>query len=184
VADDGEITQLLNIAGGEAMTADRLWELVYPELRRCAGAICRGERSDHTLSATAVVNETFVRLSTRAPHEWSDRSHFYAVAASIMRHVLIDHARARAAGKRGGGARKLLLDENVFPSLCYDEEGVHQAAEALSRLAEDHERAALVVSMRVFGGLSVPEIARVVGVSERTIKNDWSLARQQLQLLL
>jgi len=87
----GEITALLNLEGGEAITGDRLWALVYPELRRRAGAIVSGERSDHTLSATAVINETYVRLSTRAPHEWEDRTHFYAVAASIMRHVLIDN---------------------------------------------------------------------------------------------
>jgi RNA polymerase sigma-70 factor (ECF subfamily) len=184
VAKDGEITALLNVSGGELMTADRLWALVYPELRRRAGAICRGERPDHTLSATAVVNETYVRLSTRAPHEWADRSHVYAVAASIMRHVLIDHARARAADKRGAGARRETLDESVFPSLVDDPEGVQRAAEALEHLAEKHERAALVVTLRVFGGLTVPEIAGEIGVSQRTIKNDWSLAREVLQPLL
>ncbi|MBW2382599.1 MAG: sigma-70 family RNA polymerase sigma factor [Deltaproteobacteria bacterium] len=180
----GEITELLNLPGGEAMTGDRLWELVYPELRRRARAICQGERSDHTLSATAVVNEAYVRLSSREPHEWNDRSHFYAVAASIMRHVLIDHARARAAGKRGGGARKQPLEEAMFPDVSNDEEGLVAASEALDRLAKENERAALVVTLRVFGGLSIPDIAREVGVSERTVKSDWQQARERLTELL
>lgn len=181
----GEITGLLNVADGdEAISGERLWELVYPELRRRAGAIVSGERTDHTLSATAVINETYVRLSTRAPHEWEDRSHFYAVAASIMRHVLIDHARARVAGKRGGGAQKLSLEESLFPATPADEEGLLVAAEALEQLASEHERAALVVSLRVFGGLTVSEVAREVGISERSVRNDWSLAREKLSALL
>jgi RNA polymerase sigma factor (TIGR02999 family) len=175
----GEITELLNLQGG-AITGDRLWQLVYPELRRRARKLFANERGDHTLSATAVVNEAYVRLASRAPHEWEDRSHFYAVASSIMRHVLIDHARARVAGKRGGGARREPLDEAVFPDLGHDEEGIAAAGQALEQLAGAHERAALVVSLKVFGGLTIPEIAREVGVSERTIKNDWQLAREQL----
>jgi RNA polymerase sigma factor (TIGR02999 family) len=185
VADEsGEITELLNLSGGGSISGERLWELVYPELRRRARSICQGERPDHTLSATAVVNETYVRLSTRAPHEWTDRSHFYAVAASIMRHVLIDHARARTAGKRGGGAFKETLDESVFPALPNDDAGLLAAGEALEQLAAQHERAALVVSLRVFGGLTVAEVAREIGISERSVKNDWSLARDRLQSIL
>lgn len=180
----GEITGLLNRASSEAGGADRLWELVYPELRRRAGAIFHGERDGHTLSATAVVNETFVRLSTREPHEWDDRSHFYAVAAGVMRRVLIDHARTRTAQKRGGGARKEPLDESLFPAIGTDEEGITAAAEALERLAEDHDRASLVVALHVFGGLTFPEISNELAVSERTVKNDWSLAKEELRRLL
>jgi RNA polymerase sigma-70 factor (ECF subfamily) len=186
----GDITELLNRASSqergasEGGGADRLWELVYPELRRRAGAIFHGERDGHTLSATAVVNETFVRLSSRKPHEWEDRSHFYAVAAGIMRHVLIDHARARAADKRGGGARKEPLDEAVFPAMQADEEGLAAAGEALELLAEEHERAALVVALHVFGGLTFREISDELAVSERTVKNDWALAKDELQRLL
>ncbi len=182
--DAGEITELLNVRDGQAPTADRLWELVYPELRRRAGAICRNERGDHTLSATAVVNEAYVRLSSREPHEWEDRSHFYAVASNIMRRVLIDYARARAASKRGSGAYKEPLDEALFPDIHSDELGFEAAGEALDRLAVAHERAALVVSLRVFGGLTMQEIAKEVGVSERTAKNDWKLARDQLSSML
>ncbi len=185
----GEITELLNRVGEGVDDqrrggGERLWELVYPELRRVAGNIFRSERGDHTLSATAVVNETFVRLSTREHHDWDDRSHFYGVAAGIMRRVLIDHARARRAGKRGGGAYREQLDEGLFPAMDADEEAFTVAEEALERLAEEHDRAALVVSLRVFGGLTFPEISDELGVSERTVKNDWALAREKLRALL
>jgi RNA polymerase sigma factor (TIGR02999 family) len=183
-ASTGEITGLLRIAGDDTSMADRLWELVYPELRRRAGALVRNERSDHTLSATAVVNEAYVRLSSRMAHEWEDRSHFYNVASGIMRHVLIDHARGRLASKRGGGATKQELDESVFPSVSLDEEGLRQAEQALEILAGEHERAALVVTLKVFGGLTIPEIAAEVKVAERTVKNDWALARERLASIL
>ncbi len=187
--EPGEITELLNRVGDHAEEerrggGERLWALVYPELRRVAGNIFRGERGDHTLSATAVVNETFVRLSTREHHDWDDRSHFYAVAAGIMRRVLIDHARARRADKRGGGAQRQSLDEGLFPAMEADEEGIAAAEEALERLAEEHERAALVATLRVFGGLTFPEISDELGVSERTVKNDWALAKRKLEALL
>lgn len=180
----GEITGLLRVVGDDTRMADRLWELVYPELRRRAGALVRNERSDHTLSATAVVNEAYVRLSSRMAHEWEDRSHFYNVASGIMRHVLIDHARGRLASKRGGGAAKQELDESVFPSVHLDEEGLQRAEHALDVLAREHERAALVVTLKVFGGLTIPEIAAEVKVAERTVKNDWALARDRLAVIL
>ncbi|MCG8591585.1 MAG: ECF-type sigma factor [Proteobacteria bacterium] len=182
--EPGEITQLLNRPSATTQGADRLWELVYPELRRRAGALFRGERADHTLSATAVVNEAFVRLATQEPREWQDRSHFYAAASGIMRHVLIDHARSRLAEKRGGGAFRETLDEAVFPAVTNDEAGLAAAEEALERLAATHERAALVVAFRVFGGLSVAEVASELDVSPRTVKADWMIARLKLQELL
>jgi RNA polymerase sigma factor (TIGR02999 family) len=130
------------------------------------------------------VNEAYVRLSSRMAHEWEDRSHFYNVASGIMRHVLIDHARGRLASKRGGGATKQELDESVFPSVSLDEEGLRQAEQALEILAGEHERAALVVTLKVFGGLTIPEIAAEVKVAERTVKNDWALARERLASIL
>ena len=142
------------------------------------------ERSDHTLSATAVVNEAYVRLASRDAPEGEDRSHFYNVAASIMRHVLIDHARSHRAGKRGGGATKQELDESIFPSVTADDEGFRIAEQALETFAQEHERAALVVTLKVFGGLTIPEIAREVRVAERTVKNDWALARERLAVIL
>jgi len=180
----GDITGLLRIASDDTSMADRLWELVYPELRRRAGGLVRNERADHTLSATAVVNEAFVRLSTRMAHEWEDRSHFYNVASGIMRHVLIDHARSHRAEKRGGGATKQELDESLFPAIQADDEGYRVAARALEVFASEHERAALVVTLKVFGGLTIPEIAREVKVAERTVKNDWALARERLGEIL
>ena len=183
-AQAGEITGLLRVAGQDTMVADQLWQLVYPELRKRAAYLVKNERSDHTLSATAVVNEAYVRLASRDAHEWEDRSHFYNVAASIMRHVLIDHARSRRAGKRGGGATRQELDESVFPSVTADDEGFRIAEQALETFAQEHERAALVVTLKVFGGLTIPEIAREVRVGERTVKNDWALARERLALIL
>jgi RNA polymerase sigma factor (TIGR02999 family) len=180
----GEITSLLREVGRDSAMADQLWELVYPELRKRATFLVQRERDDHTLSATAVVNEAYVRLASRMAHEWEDRSHFYRVASGIMRHVLIDHARGHRAEKRGGGARKQELDESVFPSLRADDEGFQTAERALEALAADHERAALVVALKVFGGLTIPEIAREVKVAERTVKNDWALARDKLGAIL
>ena len=181
----GEITELLNTdAAADPSSPDELWERVYPELRRRAGALFRGERADHTLSATAVVNELFVRLATHGAREWQDRTHFYAACSGIMRHVLIDHARGRAASKRGGGAVRESLDENVFAAVPATEEGFRVAREALEKLAEKNDRAALVVAFRVFGGLTVEEIAAELGVSERTVKSDWVLARARLRSIL
>ena len=180
----GEITVLLRGAASGPGSADRLWERVYPELRKRAARLVRGERSDHTLSATAVVNEAFVRLSAKEAGDWDDRSHFYAVASSIMRHVLIDHARARGAAKRGSGQTLQELDESVFPAVAEDEAGFREAERALEVLAQDHERAALVVALRVFGGLTMSEIAAEVGVAERTAKSDWALARERLADIL
>lgn len=183
-AATGEITGLLRIAGKDTSMADQLWELVYPELRKRAASHVRNERSDHTLSPTAVVNEAFVRLSTRMAHEWEDRSHFYNVASGIMRHVLIDHARRHRAQKRGGGAIKQELDEAVFPAVTANDEGFRVAERALEILASEHERAALVVTLKVFGGLTIPEIAKEVRVAERTVKNDWAMARDRLRSIL
>ena len=178
----GEITELLNTIDDRA--ADRLWELVYPELRRRARSLVRGERPGHTLSATAVVNEVFVRLASDTPRQWKDRSHFYAAASGIMRHVLVDHARGRAADKRGGGAPKEVLDESLFPAVQSDELGFRAAQDALDELAIKHDRAALVVAMRVFGGLTVVEVAEELKISERTVKADWMIARIRLREIL
>lgn len=183
-AATGEITGLLRIAGKDTSMADQLWELVYPELRKRAASLVRNERRDHTLSPTAVVNEAFVRLSTRMAHEWEDRSHFYNVASGIMRHVLIDHARRHRAQKRGGGAIKQELDEAVFPAVNANDEGFRVAERALEILASEHERAALVVTLKVFGGLTISEIAKEVRVAERTVKNDWAMARDRLGSIL
>ena len=184
----GEITELLNRAPDAPdetpMSGERLWKLVYPELRKRAKALYGREGPGGTLSATAILNEAYMRLATEEPREWKDRGHFYAVSSGIMRNVLIDHARARSATKRGGGATRQSLDENVFPSTKATDEGFRAAQEALDRLAEKHERAALVVALRVFGGLTVAEVAKELDISERTAKADFMIARVRLRELL
>jgi RNA polymerase sigma factor (TIGR02999 family) len=186
--DRGEITELLNRAPDASdetpMSGERLWELVYPELRKRAKALQRGEAPGGTLSATAILNEAYVRLASEEPREWKDRGHFYAVSSGIMRNVLIDHARARTAAKRGGGAARESLDESVFPATRADDEGFRAAREALERLAQKHERAALVVALRVFGGLTVSEVAKELEISERTAKADFMIAKVRLRELL
>jgi RNA polymerase sigma factor (TIGR02999 family) len=181
---DDQITLLLNRAEQSDRPADQLWELVYPELRRRAQNLFKNERADHTLSATAVINEVFVRLTTASAREWEDRTHFYSAASGIMRHVLIDHARARSAEKRGGGAIRESLDENLFPEMTNSENGYRDAQHALDRLATENDRAALVVALRVFGGLTVAEIAEELSISERTVKSDWVTARVRLKNIL
>ena len=184
---EGKITELLNRQAGnheKAISGEALWELVYPELRKRATALFKRERAGGTLSPTAVVNEAYVRLATQGPREWQDRSHFYAVSSGIMRNVLIDHARAKNAAKRGGGDPRKTLDENIFPSTAADEDGYRAAQQALDILAEKHERAALGVALRVFGGLTVTEVAKELKISERTAKADWMIARVKLKVLL
>ena len=184
----GEITELLNQApdspDATPMSGERLWELVYPELKHRARSLHRREAAGGTLSATAILNEAYVRLATDEPREWKDRGHFYAVSSGIMRNVLIDHARARTAAKRGGGAVRQSLDESIFPSQKADDEGYRAAQQALDRLAEKQERAALVVAMRVFGGLTVSEVAKELEISERTAKADFMIAKVRLRQLL
>jgi RNA polymerase sigma-70 factor (ECF subfamily) len=185
---EGNITALLNRTGGpareQAISGDELWELVYPELRKRATALYKREQAGGTLSPTAIINEAYVRLATLEPREWKDRSHFYAVSSGIMRNVLIDHARARNAAKRGGGDPRRTLDDNMFPSTNADDSGYRTAQRALDQLAEKHERAALGVALRVFGGLTVTEVAKELGISERTAKTDWMIAKVKLRALL
>jgi len=183
-SNDDEITLLLNQTDRSDRPADQLWELVYPELRRRARNLFKNERADHTLSATAIINEVFVRLATSSAQEWQDRTHFYSAASGIMRHVLIDYARARRADKRGGDSVKETLDENIFPAVTASEAGYREARDSLDQLALENDRAALVVALRVFGGLTVDEIADELSVSPRTVKSDWVTARVRLKSIL
>ena len=182
--DDDEITLLLNRSNDTESPADQLWELVYPELRRRARNLFKNERADHTLSATAIINEVFVRLTTASAREWQDRTHFYSAASGIMRHVLIDYARARTSEKRGGANVRETLDENVFPAIAASEAGYQEARDALDRLALENDRAATVVALRAFGGLTVEEVTLELSISERTVKSDWVTARVRLKSIL
>jgi RNA polymerase sigma factor (TIGR02999 family) len=180
IDDRSRITQILVDArnsGGAAASA-RLAEALYPELRRLAAALMRRERQDHTLQPTALVAEAFLRLVDESRIEWKDRAHFLGIAARVMRQILVDHARRHGAAKRGAGARPITLDANLSGGAGPVE--LLLVNDALDRFAVLDERGARVVEMRVFGGLTVDEIAAALGVSKRTVNNDWAMARMWL----
>ncbi len=174
--EKGDVTQLLNaMTKGDSGAAEKLLPLVYTELHRLAASYMRRERPDHTLQATALINEAYLRLA-RGDEEWNNREHFIGVAANVMRHVLVDYARAHKAQQRDGGLKRVELHEDLAVSAEKLEEVV-ALDEALKALESLHPRQAKVVEMRYFGGLSLEQIASLLGVSERSVKRDWSLAR-------
>ena len=177
-----EFTPLLGRArAGDERARGELIALVYDELRRVASRLMRRERTDHTLSPTAVVHEAVIRLLGDAVFDKAaDRSYLFASAARAMREVLIDHARRRAADRRGGGRRRVPLDLvlDYFEEQRLDVVAVH---EALDRLAELNERQAQVMTLRYFGGLTISEVAAALGVSPVTVERDWRLARAWLR---
>ncbi len=178
-----EVTRILldlSAQGSAAPAAtERLFNLVYDELRSIAGAYMRRERAEHTLQATALVHEAFLRLVDQTHIQWQNRAHFMGIAARAMRQILIDHARRKSTEKRGGGWERVTLDEGAEAG---SELGLNvlELDEALSRFAALDDRAARVVELRVFGGMTVEESAHVLGVSPRTVNNDWSVARMWL----
>ena len=172
-----EVTQILqDWKKGDREAPDRLLPLVYDEMRRLARIHLAKERPGHTLQPTALVNEAYLRLVDQTRVDWQNRSHFYGIAASMMRRVLIDHARAHAAEKRGGGAIRLSIDDVQVP---LEQRAADFVAldEALKRLSQFDERKSKVVEMRFFGGLNDEEIAEVLGVTTRTVLRDWKKAR-------
>jgi RNA polymerase sigma factor (TIGR02999 family) len=175
-----EITKLLSAWGrGERDALDQLTPLVYAELRRIARRQMSRERDGHTLQATALVNEAFIRLSGQEKHSWQDRAHFYAVCAQVMRRVLIDHARAHARDRRGGGTLSVALDE---AAVLAGEGAAELVAldEALRALEAVDPRKGRVVALRYFAGLSVEETAEVLGVSPATVGREWRRAKAWL----
>src|SRR5262245_18648207 len=165
---------------GDEKARSELLALVYEELRRVASGLMRRERPDHTLSPTAVVHEAVIRLLGEAVFDRAaDRSFLFASAARAMREVLIDHARRRAADRRGGNRRRVPLDAvaDYFEGQGLDLVAVH---EALDRLAERDDRQAQVMTLRYFGGMTVSEVAAALGVSMVTVERDWRLARAWL----
>ncbi len=175
-----EITRLLHAwRNGDEAAFDSLIPLVYGELRKIAHGYMRGERDEATLQATALVNEAYLRLVDAGTVDWEDRAHFFAVSAQTMRRILVDAARARLRGKRGGGAAKINLDE--VPDLSAGRSAdVVAVDEALQELARLDPRKAKVIELRFFGGLSVEETASVLGVSPQSVMRDWRLARSWL----
>lgn len=175
-----EVTRLLAAwKDGDPEALAQLLPLVYSELRRLAEARMRRERPDHTLQATELVHEAWLRLMGGQLPDWRDRTHFFAVAARAMRRLLVDHARSRGYAKRGGGARRISLDA-VAELSAEGSQDLIDLDEALDRLAALDSRQHQVVELRFFGGLSVEETAAALGVSEMTVKRDWRTARAWL----
>lgn len=175
-----EITRLLaDWAGGDREALERLLPFVHAELRRIARRQMGGEREGHTLQATALVNEAYLRLAGGVGVGWRDRAHFYAVCAQVMRHILIDHARAHTRDKRGGGALHVALDEAAVLSGKGASELV-ALDEALRGLEELDAQKARVVELRYFGGLSIEETAEVLAISPTTVRREWRRARAWL----
>jgi RNA polymerase sigma-70 factor, ECF subfamily len=174
--DGGQVTRLLHaMQAGDADAAENLLPLVYKELHRLADGYMRRERPEHTLQPTALINEAYMRLA-REEKDWKNREHFIGVAAHVMRRVLVDYARAHKAGIRSGGLKRVEWEEGLAMSAERPHEFL-ALDEAIDRLAELNPRQARVVEMRYFGGLSVEEIASVLGIAPRSVKRDWSLAK-------
>jgi RNA polymerase sigma factor (TIGR02999 family) len=174
------VTILLRAWGsGDKQALDRLTPLVYRELHQIAGRLMANQRPNHTLQATALVNEAYVRLVDAREVSWQDRAHFFALCARAMRQILIDHARTRASEKRGGGQVSIQLDEALAaaPSPAAN---LLELDEALKRLTEIDPRKSQVVELRFFGGLSLEETAEALKVSTKTVQRDWDLARAWL----
>lgn len=175
------ITHLLKEwSDGDRQALDELTPLVYDELRQQATRYLRRERPNHSLQATALINEAFLRLIDVKDVEWQNRAHFFAIAANLMRRILVDHARRRDAEKRGGSQIRLTLDETLALA---EEPEVDLLAidEALDRLAVIDPQQARVVELRFFSGLTVDETATALGISPKTVKRDWSVARAWLR---
>ena len=176
----GEATLLLaklrDDGADRHVATERLAELLYPELRRIAARLMRRERNAHTLQPTAVVHEAFMRLVDQGAVDWQDRAHFLGIAARVMRRILVEHARRRGAAKRGSGGDHVTLDEALAPQ-ADTSFGLLLLDDVLTRLAAIDPRGAEVAELRIFGGLTVRETAEQLGVSTRTVNNDWAMAR-------
>jgi RNA polymerase sigma factor (TIGR02999 family) len=176
-----DLTVLLKAwSEGDRSALEELSPLIYAELRRLARRSMRRERPGHTLETGALLNEAYLRLARPDTPQWANRSHFYGVAAQIMRRVLVDHARSRLQHKRGGGAAPVSLDEALVVSAERSPDFV-ALDEALDRLAAERERLSKVVELRFFGGLTLEETADVLNISPDTVKRDWKLAKAWLR---
>jgi RNA polymerase sigma factor (TIGR02999 family) len=175
-----DVTQLLlEVSQGNRVKVDLLLPLIYDELRGLAINYLRRERADHTLQATALVHEAYLRLIDQTRVSWQNRAHFFGVAAQLMRRLLVDYARKHNAEKRGADFQKLTLDENIEKAVERSEE-ILALDRALEELAALDEQKARIVEMRYFGGLTVEETAEVLGVTPITIKRHWRMARAWL----
>ena len=175
-----EVTDLLNDwSNGDQEALNRLMPLVYDELHRLASRYLRHERVGHTLQTTALVHEAYLKLVDQKKANWQNRVQFFAAAAKVMRHVLVDYARSRKAAKRGGDYCRLSLDEAAISSEEKDAD-LLVLNEALDKLAAIDPQQSRVVELRVFGGLTVEDTAEALGISPRTVKREWSMAKAWL----
>jgi RNA polymerase sigma-70 factor, ECF subfamily len=181
MAAHADITSLLHrFRDADQQATEALIASVYEELKLMASRYMRRERGGHTLQTTALVNEAYLRLVNLKAADWRDRAHFFAVAAQVMRCILVDHARKHLAGKRGGEFDKLPLNEG----LVFSPEraaSLVRLDEALTRLAQHDERTGRIIEFRFFGGLSIEETAEVMKISPRTVKRDWTFGRAWLR---
>jgi RNA polymerase sigma factor (TIGR02999 family) len=176
-----DLTQLLGQwGGGDSRALDELMPLVYDELRRMAHRHMANERPDHTLQATALVNEAFLRMKDGVAAKWQNRAQFFGVAAQMMRHILVDYARRHNRAKRGGGALQVSLDDAMLVSNDKADE-LLALDDALRKLEQFDPRKSQVATMRFFAGLSVVETAEALRISEETVTRDWRLARAWLR---
>ena len=167
---------LASAAAGDRESQDRVWQLTYAELHQIAQRHLLGERPDHTLSATALVHEAYMRLVGQRDIDWQDRAHFFGVASKVCRRILVDHARRRLAQKRGGARGRVTLDSNMIAVNSQSDE-LLALNEALDRLGQLNERLAQIVECRYFGGLSEEQTAEVLDISVRTVRRDWVKAK-------
>lgn len=179
-----DVTRLLaDWSKGDGAALDKLVPLVHAELRRIAQRQMNQERAGHTLQATALVNEAYLKLAGESSFEWHDRAHFYAVCAQVMRHILIDHARAHARDKRGGGAIQVSLND-VAVIDAGPAEDVVALDEALRELETQDPQKGRIVELRYFGGLTIEETAEVLGISPRTVRREWRRAKAWLYRMI
>lgn len=194
---DRPVTRLLvQWSGGNEAALGELTALLYRELRSLAQRHLRRERPNHTIQRTALVHEAFVRLVNQQSVDWRSRGHFFALASTLMRRILVDHARARLSGKRGGGEPVLSLDEITAPDESdsarpmeiaadsgdsHSDEDIAAIDEALTRLAAIDSRQEQIVQMRYFGGLTIEETAQALEISDATVKREWTIARAWLK---
>jgi RNA polymerase sigma factor (TIGR02999 family) len=174
------ITELLHrAAAGDGQAEDELLREVYGQLHQLARRQMRNERGAHTLQATALVNEAYVRLLRGAAVPWQDRNHFLSVASTVMRRVLVDHARKRATSKRGSGDTPVQMDDANVAGEAHDPETILHVDRALTELAQSNPRQARIVELRFFAGMTEEEIAGLLDVSSRTVKRDWMAAKNR-----
>jgi RNA polymerase sigma factor (TIGR02999 family) len=184
-SDPQDITELLHLAnGGDVGALDRLAPLVLQELRSIAQRAMARESPGHTLQPTVLADEAFVRLVGKADVPWQDRAHFFSVAATVMRRVLVDHARTRGREKRGGGRARVDFEHHEPSDQCSAPVDILDLEDALNKLGELDQRQARIVELKYFAGMTSEQISHVLGVSVRTIDGDWAMARAWLKLRL